>query len=199
MLCAMTDAKIDFSSAPIVAPQGDQWTSLRQKVRALAEAQAAEEAAQREHELAKAALAVLRDQIVPEHTRAMGWGGGEVDGYEVTIKPGVFGGIKNLGDDPVARASAFAYLEELGEGKVVQRFLTISMGKDAASVENRIREAVAVIQAEVKVPITLEPEITVHPSTLSSIARKRLTDGDDIDLKRLGLVNVRRATVKVVK
>jgi hypothetical protein len=191
--------KLDFSAAPIVAPQGDQWTALRTKVRLLAAAQTAVERLEAELEVAKGELATYRDKEVPEHAKAMGWAGGEVDGYQVTIKPSVFGGIGSLKEDPVAQASAYAYLEELNEGRLIKRTLTISMGKDSAPIENRLRDAIAKVQAEVKVPLELVSKMDVNASQLHKVARDRLDDGDNIDLPRLGLVSVRRASVKPAK
>lgn len=191
--------KFDFSDAPLVGPEGDQMTTLRQLVKELVGAEEELKDRQADLELAKTSLADLRDHRVPDHCKSMGFGGGKVDGFNLNLKLGVYGGLSELDEDPAAKAAAFEYLEELGEGAVIKRVLTINLGKGQAELENRIRRGLSKLAAETGIDIEVGAKVDVHPSTLAKIARDRLEAGEDIDLKRLGLVKVTRATTKPVK
>lgn len=188
-----------FANAPVVGAESDSMTELRRLVQALKQAEDELATKTAELETAKADLATLRDDRVPAHAKDMGFTGGNIvglDGLKLDLKLGVFGGLKELGDDQVARAAAFAYLEELKEGPAIKRVLVISMGKDSAPVAMRIRQGIDKVSAAMGVAIEVEEKVDIHHSTLSKIARDRLEGGENIDLAKLGLVRVVRAYTK---
>lgn len=191
--------KFDFSDAPREAPDGDQMTVLRQLVKDLAAKERALDETKAALEVAKVELAEYRDHKVPDHAKSMGFGGGKVDDWDLNLKLGVYGGLKEFEDDPVALAQAFEYLESLGEGASIKRMLIVSLDRDSAAVETRIRQGLDRVAAQMKTTIEVEAKIGIHHSKLQKIARDRLEEGREIDLKRLGLVKVTRATVKTIE
>lgn len=195
------EARIDFTDAPSFAQDGDQMTVLRGLVKDLREAQLDEKEKEASLKQAKAILAELRDRKVPQHAKAMGFGGGKISlpsgaEYKLDLKTDVFGGIGDLEDD-VARAKAFDYMEYLKEGPSIKRVLTITLDADSRDAEMRIRAGVQKVAERMgRGDFQVTSEVTVHPSTLRKIARDRLENGREIDLPILGLVAVTRASVK---
>lgn len=129
------DEDFDFSAAPRETMQGDRWSVLRRTVAEQAQAEKDKDAAEAAFEVAKTNFAEYRDKKLPEVARGMGWTGGAVDGYDVTIKDDVVG---KLPTDDVARAHAFAYLEELLEGDSIKRVMSIELDRNALELERRV-------------------------------------------------------------
>lgn len=125
----------DFTDAPREEMAGDRWANLRKLIGEQARAKKNMDEAKANAEAAEAAHTEYRDKLVPTAAKGMGWTGGNVDGYTVKIKDDVVGSIPT---DKVEQASAFAYLEELGEGPSIKRIVTIDLDRDAADLERRI-------------------------------------------------------------
>lgn len=185
-----------FADAPVVGAPEDQQTRLRELVRAFAKAQDELEAYTAGLDERKKTVALYRDELLPKQCQAMGITKQEVDGHRLEIKPEVYGGLKALPDD-AARAAALAYLEELGEGSKVKRTLVIELGSNSLEAEVQIRAGIAKVAARLGITIVV-PEFSadIHASTLAAIGRDAQKNGKNIDLKRLGLTPVRRATLK---
>lgn len=195
----MSETNDDYDFSHVAhGPDGDQMTKLRQNVQEMVRAQVDLKSAEAQVEAAKKYLAEYRDKIVPDNMRVMGLTGKvELDGCVVSSGDVLEG---SLPKDPVEKAWAVAWLDANGGGPLVKREITITLPRDAASIEARIVSSIRKHFPEDKHPgLTITTDTTVHHASLKSHALEYLRKGLKVPLAQLGLILLKRAKVVASK
>ena len=145
----------------------------------------------------KTRLNVIKTQELPEAMSAVGtteWKD-EAAGCKVTVGTFVAGSLpKSNEDDDAKRQDAIEYLASLGGENLIQSEISLTFSKDQYP---QFEKALKAIQ---KANIG-EPSVgtTVNAMSLAAFVRELLEDGQEVDVKRLGLFNGRTAKVSIIK
>jgi hypothetical protein len=209
----------DFSDVkPKVADAAIQ--RIRELALEMRSKEAAVKAAEAGVKTAKKDLADIRDGALSDAIDRLGVGGVDVpDLGFVGVKNDVVGSLPSADEKPEERAAALAWFERNDPG-LIKRLLTAQMPRDmedivtpaqilkvvqlllsladrqpgvegAMTLNDVVEQVIAIL-----VPGTVvDTKLDIHYQTLMAWGREQVESGRGVDLRPLGLVPVRRATI----
>jgi hypothetical protein len=126
----------------------------------------------------KSSLRAMKEQRIPELMASLRMEQMTWNGWSITIKDFVSGGLPKEGEKKTA---AINWLKDNDGGSLIKTEVKVNFGRGE---EDRASEVAKRLE---DLGFTPSSNMTVHPSTLQAFARERLRSGESIDAETLGL------------